>query len=192
MNAQDLIFLVLGALVGFGIRPYLTAYASEKGKNLATREDIQEVTDKVEEVKTQYLMLVEQFKTKNQLRLAALDDRLRAHQDAFVLWRKLIRTAHSEEVVPVVAECQVFWESRCLYLEPDARAAFSNAYFHASSHRTLVQSGQGLTPDKRKELIPLIEGNWKWILDAGKIILESVALPALSDVEAKSLSKLVT
>ncbi|RYH42351.1 MAG: hypothetical protein EON54_17835, partial [Alcaligenaceae bacterium] len=140
----------IGAVVGFAVaffilRFYLPGYLGEKGKNLATKEDVGEITKRVEEVKNQYGMLVEQFKAKNQMRMAALDKRLQAHQDAFVLWRKLMANAHSETVGQVVMECQTFWEQHCLYLEPAARQALSDAYVHAASHRQLVEGGQFMT-----------------------------------------------
>lgn len=184
----------LGAVVAFAVaflilRFYLPSYLSEKGKNLATKEDIGEITNKVEEVKNQYAMLVEQFKAKNQMRMAALDKRLQVHQDAFVLWRKLVANAHSEMVGPVVMECQTFWEENCLYLEPAARQALSDAYVHAASHRQLVQGGQFMTSEQRAAMTPRINESWAFINSAGKVILESVALPPLTEAEAEQIAK---
>ena len=45
--------IVAGIVVFFLIKYFLPGYLSEKGKNLATREDIVEITDKIEEVKAQ-------------------------------------------------------------------------------------------------------------------------------------------
>lgn len=47
-----LIFLSL--IIGFVVRHLLTSYFSEKGKNLATKEDIAEITKKIEEVKMEF------------------------------------------------------------------------------------------------------------------------------------------
>jgi len=44
------------------LRKYLPTYFQEKGKNLATKEDIKEITDKVESVKTDYARQLESFK----------------------------------------------------------------------------------------------------------------------------------
>lgn len=171
------------------VKHFLPSYLTEKGKNLATKEDIAAITHEVEEVKNQYAILIEQFKAKSQLRMAALDKRLQAHQDAFVFWRRLVATAHSDEVGPVVMECQAFWEQQCLYLEPAARQALSDAYVHAASHRQLVQGSQYMTNEQRTELMPRINESWAFINGAGKVILESVALPALSDAEAQQIGK---
>ena len=56
-----LTWIALIACVLF-IRRYLPAYFSEKGKNLATKEDIIEITDKIESVKTDYARQLEIFK----------------------------------------------------------------------------------------------------------------------------------
>ncbi|MFZ2400110.1 MAG: hypothetical protein WAW31_15735 [Smithella sp.] len=44
------------------MKNYLPKYFQEKGKNLATKEDIREITDKVESVKTDYARQLELFK----------------------------------------------------------------------------------------------------------------------------------
>jgi hypothetical protein len=43
---------------------FLASYIKEKGKNLATREDIQEITDKIESVKTEYAKELEGLKSQ--------------------------------------------------------------------------------------------------------------------------------
>ena len=57
---QILILLSVGCL--FLFRKYLFSYSAEKGKNLATKEDISEITKKVEDVKSEYVMELEKLK----------------------------------------------------------------------------------------------------------------------------------
>ncbi|WP_202619763.1 hypothetical protein, partial [Escherichia coli] len=90
--------LVAGGIAYLVVKYFLSSYLSEKGKNLATREDIEEITRMVEGVRTQYMALVEELKARHQLRLAAVDRRLQAHQDAFALWRKIMAATHTEAV----------------------------------------------------------------------------------------------
>jgi hypothetical protein len=52
---------VLGLVAGL-LGAYLKSYGSEKGKNLATKEDIEEITRKVEGVKTQHAAQLESTK----------------------------------------------------------------------------------------------------------------------------------
>lgn len=60
IGLQVLVLLGIGSL--FLFRKYLFSYSSEKGKNLATKEDIGEITRKVEEVKTGYVVEIERLK----------------------------------------------------------------------------------------------------------------------------------
>lgn len=46
--------VVLTILLGLFIKNYLPSYMDEKGKNLATKEDIQEITRKTEEVQKEF------------------------------------------------------------------------------------------------------------------------------------------
>jgi hypothetical protein len=60
VGLQILILLGIGCL--FLFRKYLFSYSAEKGKNLATKEDIEEITRKVEDVKSGYVAEVERLK----------------------------------------------------------------------------------------------------------------------------------
>ncbi len=46
----------------FLFRKYLFSYSSEKGKNLATKEDIEEITRKIENIKSEYVAELERLK----------------------------------------------------------------------------------------------------------------------------------
>jgi len=47
LNSAVLAVIIIGGLL---LKGYLPSYAREKGKNLATKEDIEVITDKVEAV----------------------------------------------------------------------------------------------------------------------------------------------
>jgi hypothetical protein len=53
------IVLIVGGLL---LRNYLSTYFQEKGKNLATKEDIGVITDEVERVRSQYVSDLERLK----------------------------------------------------------------------------------------------------------------------------------
>lgn len=59
---QVITLVVIGCL--FLFKNYLFSYSNEKGKNLATKEDIEEITKKVEGIKNEYISEVEQLKAK--------------------------------------------------------------------------------------------------------------------------------
>ncbi|MFV5215526.1 hypothetical protein ACLIIZ_17525 [Azonexus caeni] len=60
ISLQILILLGIGCI--FLLRNYLFSYSSGKGKNLATKEDIEEITRKVEDVKSVYVAEIERLK----------------------------------------------------------------------------------------------------------------------------------
>ena len=118
---------------------------------------------------------------KHQLRLAAAERRLEAHQRAFALWRKLIHTVHDEkEIFNIVAECQEWWNNNCLYLSPDAREKFRFAYVCAASHKDYV---------KDRSNPKLVTENWANITDAGEAIVRGAELPTLGEEEAIFVEK---
>ena len=91
-----------------------------KRENHATKEDIGKVTMRLK-VRATYAQHLEELRGKNQLRLAALDRRLQAHQDAYTLWLRLMRNTHKhEELSPIVIECQNGGKN-CLFLSSEAR-----------------------------------------------------------------------
>jgi hypothetical protein len=178
--------IAAGALTFYMLRSFLPSYFSEKAKNLATREDIATITNEIERIKAQhanqiqavihqYNLLLEAKKGQNLLRLAALERRLQAHQDAFELWRKLLSAAHGPDTGNVVMECQEWWNKNCLYLEAEARNAFNMAYHSAHMHEGLKQDPSNLS---------LVTDNWTKIMAAGDIIVKSVDLPPIAEREA--------
>jgi hypothetical protein len=188
---KDLIgTLGLGAIIGIGIgfvilKDYVPSYLGEKGKNLATREDIAKITREVESVKNEYRLLVEELKQRHQLRMAAVDRRLDAHQQAFALWRELVANTYTDDLDKVVQKCQTWWEQNCLFLEPAPRQAFISAYGAALSHKVLTRAGSGRSPTE----LQAINDSWERISTAGEIILTAVALPGLTETERDELQK---
>ena len=78
--------LAISAAVGGALGNLLTAYFVEKGKNLATKEDIRNITQKIEEVKTEFARGL----FEHQTRYAKLHERRADAIDG--LYRALVRT----------------------------------------------------------------------------------------------------
>ena len=140
-----------GFIVFYFTKPYLISYLTKKAENLATKEDIASITDQVELVKSQYSVILENIKAKNQLRLAALDKRLQVHQEAFTLWRELFGAIHSPDIGKAVIICQEWWGKNCIYLEPEVRRAFTDAYTAANMHASILQSYRKYTSKSKLE-----------------------------------------
>lgn len=182
--------LLVGILALLG--GFLGSYLRTKGKNLATKQDTEEITKKVESIKAEYAkqleLLVQEHRIflqgqerKHELSVAALDKRLAAHQEAYALWWELMGSAGKREKAhEVVLKCQEWWVHNSLYLSPEVREAFSQAYHAASFHSDLLTAhGDGKD----------IRDNWRTIRQAGEVIVKAVALPSWDKEEYKPVDK---
>lgn len=181
--------VLIGALALIG--GYFGSYVRTKARNLATKEDIEEITNKVESIKAEYAKQLEllqqehrqflqQQELKQKLSVAALDKRLAAHQEAYVLWWKLVGSATKKEGEDAAFECQEWWVNNSLYLSPDVRNAFSQAYHAAFNHRALL--------DVHVD-VDMIRKNWETIRQVGEEIVKAVALPGWGEQEYKPIEK---
>lgn len=177
-----LVGMVLGVILWHVLLPLLAGYAQAKGKNVADKEDIARITRLVEDVKQENQLILEQMRMRQQLRLAAADKRLSAHQEAFAMWRGLVQTVHAPHILDIVRTCQTWWEHNCLYLTAEARGAFMQAYTAASAHRSILDGPRD--PETRREA----QANWAVVMAAGILIVEGVNLPALGEAEAADVT----
>ena len=70
-NPLDVIEIVLMLIIGLLIYKYLPSYFTEKGKYLATKEDIGEITRKVQEVEAEFIKM----STEHQVRFSKLHEK---------------------------------------------------------------------------------------------------------------------
>jgi hypothetical protein len=174
------------AVVIFAFSSFLGSYLKFKGQNHATKEDINSLTDAVENIKFEYTSKMEELSHQNrliinnmnfdyQLRLAALEKRLEAHQKAYLYWRKLLSTIkHPQQINNLVMECQEWWDDNCLYLSPEVRIEFKNAYSDAFAY-------QDLSIDEKNK--------WHQNLQVlGDLIVKAVSLPTIGKLESEVLS----
>ena len=179
--------VVASVIVFLFLKSFLPSYLSQKAKNFATKEDVEFITKKIEGVKRQYAeslqslihqnnMLIEEIRGRQQLRLAAVDKRLQAHQEAFSLWRKLVTSVHHESIGEVVLDCQKWWDNNCLYLGQEAREAFNTAFHCAFNHGDFLRD---------RSNGPAVKDNWKNIIGAGQAIVKGAELPSLGEKEAE-------
>jgi len=113
---------------------------------------------------------------ENQLRLAALDKRLQAHQEAYSRWRKLLFNAANQNTIgEIIIESQTWWEENCLYLDPKTRNLFYLAVQRAGQHLAYIASRD----------VNIIQSNLKFIEEVGEAILAGVSLPSIGENESK-------
>ena len=104
--------------------------------------------------------------------LAALDLKLKAHQEAYELSCDLPSAAHkSEGINPHLQKCEDWFRKNCLYLEPEARDAFFTAFRTASIYHVYLDEWKR-TGDSTE-----LKGKWAEINKARIIIENNVSRP---------------
>ena len=173
-------------LVSFVLGALFRGYLNKKGENLATKQDIAEITEKIEQAKFPHAERLEQTKLNHQLRLAALDQRLKAHQEAYALWWKLMDVIRdNERISEVILECQDWWVKNNLYLDAEVRKAFRIAYHSASTYCQIYTELREADSTERQRREGVLSESWKSVNDAGEAIVKAVELPSLVEEEHK-------
>jgi len=171
-----LVVMILVVPIVSGIAAYYGSYLRKKGENLATKEDLSSITTTVESIKND-------LETKKELRLAALDRRLEAHQKAFTLWRELVSVSNKKDneknCIDHVMKCQDWWNENCLYLDAESREAFRVSYLAGHSRPDLLTCGHGES----------LRENFEIIIAAGEKIVAGAALPPLNADKQEDLLK---
>lgn len=180
-------FIAFGHWVSKRLSKIADSYLSEKSKNIATKEDIADITRSVEEVKNEYNLFIEEIRSRNSLKMAAIDKRLEVHQEAMTLCIQAIRKVHNvDEIGPHVAIMDDFYIKNCIYLTPKAREAFWGSYMSANDYkfykRTAIESGDD-------ELKADAKAMWAEITGAPNIIMKELELPPMSDKEVQGPRK---
>jgi hypothetical protein len=183
---QILNYAIIAVVAGVGA--YFGAYLRRKAENRAQREDVENLTELVERVRTEYARQLEDLAQRNreilaassqqhQMRLAVLEQRFRAHQQAYALCRELFHAVHTEAITDAVIKAQDWWEQNCLYLDADAREAFWRGIRASGLHGELLRG----RADSQ-----LIRDNWKEMEEAQAAIERSVALPPIRISDANT------
>lgn len=113
------------------------------------------------------------------LATAALDKRLAAHQQAYALWREILRAAHHKSKIgDVVRKAETWWEDNCLYLDAQAREDFRSCMLTVINHSYVVAANNGPGGDAET-----IEDSWSTVTRPGRSLVEGVRLPSLGEAE---------
>jgi hypothetical protein len=151
------IWFDIAVVAAFGIaalllRKYLPAYLTEKGKNLATKEDIEEITRTVESVKTAHERGTHVHRVHFETEFAALDDiwrKVALYRTSFgVLFTDLAQTAVERK-----ASLQKF---RAAFADledtADAKSPFYPEDIHASVMEILISGIDQLSDAANSEM----------------------------------------
>jgi hypothetical protein len=122
---------------------------------------------------------------RNQLRLAALPERLAAHQEAYTRWMHMMSNCNKPEIRKIATDCEDWWKGKCLYLSKEAREAFLTCCRTAFYRPDFLQEDAPRDAD----LIRLSTENYKTMYRTGKVIVDAVGLLPLKE-EFEDIEKL--
>lgn len=179
-------FLVLIGLFVIGIfsKVYFPKYLENKAKNLATKEDVGEITTIVESIKKENAIELEKLSQQhrfeiqkldqfNNLRMAALDKRLEVHQEAYELvFGMLEALGNRENEIEILRKANEFWKTKSLYVSEEVRERIDKAMIATNSHTSTFSESSPVKPEE----------NRKKISDALRAIESAVNLPSFANV----------
>ena len=164
-----LLWMILSAIGG-----YLGSFINEKGKNLATKEDIGRITNEIEKVKSIYTKEIEAMREKQQLKLSTVEKRLEAHQGAFRLWYDLMWSLNDDEKRAVQAEkCENWWVDNLFYLDKKSSDAFKRAASVANTFGEYKARDKDAAVERKKA--------FREMHKVGNYLREGIGLPHLED-----------
>jgi len=145
MNFEEIKYFcqfALASSMGGAMSLFFSSYLARKGSLWADKEEVKEITDITENTKSPYAIQLEQVRVRHQLKTAALDKRLQAHQEAFSFWARMNKTPCGEEFEKLHVECSNWWDNNCLYLDQNVRSEFLSSITAMNQHYLFVKCGQ--------------------------------------------------
>jgi len=177
---------VVGLCLVFSLKKYFGGYLDAKAKNLATKEDIREITEIVEAVKKAYAQelaeLGETMRAQTSLRFLAAERRLEVHQKAYAFFGQmmnLIHLANTEVRQAKLKDLVEFWNDNCLYMDATVREAFLDAFKAFDQHRDLLDQLRD-SPWDQPRLGPVVQANFETVKRLEVVILSACDLPPIA------------
>lgn len=188
MNLVSVLVASVAFLLGLLTREFLPGYFRKKGENLATKEDIAEITKLQKAVEHRFNELIENSKQRHTLRTLVADKRLEAHQQAFLRVKHLLAARQDADVI---AECRGWMDAHCLYLTGGARKAVWDAIGFAETRAIHLVEAEKVAGDHYAVRVYHEEAQkaWHGIMAAFGPIVTDVELPALGAEELSAVAK---
>jgi hypothetical protein len=188
MNLVSVLFMSMAFLLGLLIREFMPGYFRKKGENLATKEDIAEITRLQKTVEHRFNELIENSKQQHALRTLVADKRMDTHQQAFLRVKRLLG---ARQDAAVIADCRAWMDAHCLYLTGGARKAMWDAIGCAEARSHYLAEADKAAGDRyaTRTYQEEAEKAWNGIMAALGPIVTGVELPALAAEELTAVAK---
>ena len=178
LSLMALCFAALGAWISRRLGKVADSYLSEKAKNLATKKDIGNLTRIVEDVKIEYSTLIETIRSRNSLKMAAIDKRLQVHQQAYTYWNEIISAYKNEPLLNSILEPALsHYNLNCLYLDATVSNKYHEMLYWASHYHDIViecREGDELALKQKEDFLVLLKS-------MGNLIRMAVSLPSINE-----------
>ena len=123
-----------------------------------------------------------------QLRLAALDRRLEAHQGAFEMWNEMVHTLEKySEHSRVIKKFDEWWVKNSVYLAPATRTELIECKNEYNFYEIYWHDWRAEAAGTKGEAYQTLKAGYLKVNQAGKKILHGINQPIL-DAEFKSES----
>ena len=122
-------------------------------------------------------------------RLSAINERLKAHQQAFEIWYNLSLSIHTEGTsrVEKTNEARDFWVKNCLYLTPKCRSIFNELINLFDLYKDQWSIWREASVEDKKDRSNELISSFNTIMSVGRIIQEEVDI---SYTEPKRITEL--
>jgi len=170
------------------VREFVPSFARRKGENVATKQDIAEITRLQREAAHKFDEILETSKQRHSLRTLVAEKRMEAHQQAFLRVKRLLG---ARQDASIIEECRDWADANCLYLTSDARKAMWDAIGGAETraqHLSEAKKAAG-DPQHVREYHEEAIRAWHRIMEALGPIVTDVELPPLGREELATFSK---
>ncbi len=96
-----------------------------------------------------------ELERKEKLKMVAIENRLKAHQQALKYWDDLRSVIHSPDSDKrkreILKASRDFWYLNCLYLEKQTRFNFRKAFWIVSNYKIWLDLSREMTPGKERD-----------------------------------------
>ncbi len=132
-------------------------------------------------------LLIQKYDRKDKIRLAAIEKRLQAHQEAYTLWYELSWVIHSSSSnrIKVITKARNFWVQNLIYLEKNTRREFDVVIQLVDGYSNKLQQRKETADSKEREKIKQdYMKDWNRIMQLAELIQSEVELePIVIDLK---------